>query len=58
MQLDQIKVKNQKPVLVCVMDQKYLRNYYEILDLLRKNNINAEVFLHSKKSWKTTRFSK
>mgnify|MGYP003324786125 CR=1 FL=1 len=42
MQLDQVKVDNQKPVLVCVMDQKYLKNYYEIVDLLRENNINAE----------------
>ena len=50
MQLDQIKIENQKPVLVCVMDQKYLKNYYEIVDLLRKNNINAEVFLNTKKN--------
>ena len=50
MQLDQIKVKDQKPVLVCVMDKKYLKNYYEIVDLLRKNNINAEVFLDTKKN--------
>ena len=49
MQLDQIKVEDQKPVLVCVMDQKYLKNYYEIVDLLRENNINAEVFLSTKK---------
>ena len=59
MQLDQIKVKDQKPVLVCVMDQKYLKNYYEILDLLRENNINAEVFLDSKKNLgKQLEFSK
>ena len=32
------------------MDQKYLKNYYEIVDLLRKNNINAEVFLNTKKN--------
>jgi histidyl-tRNA synthetase len=32
------------------MDEKYLKNYYEIVDLLRKNNINAEVFLSSKKN--------
>ena len=32
MQLDQIKVEDQKPVLVCVMDQKYLKNYYELVD--------------------------
>jgi histidyl-tRNA synthetase len=48
--LDQIKVEVQKPVLVCVMDQKYLKNYYEIVDLLRENNINAEVFLSFKKN--------
>ena len=50
MQLDQIQLEEQKPVLVCVMDQKYLKNYYEILDLLRQNNINAEIFLDSKKN--------
>ena len=49
-QLDQIKIEYQKPVLVCVMEQKYLRNYYEIVDLLRDNNINAEVFLSTKKN--------
>ena len=50
MQLDQIKVEDQKPVLVCVMDQKYLKNYYETVDLLRENNINAEIFLSTKKN--------
>ena len=50
MQLDQIKVDNQKPVLVCVMDEKYLKNYYEILETLRNNNINSEIFLDSKKT--------
>ena len=50
MQLDQIKIDEQKPVLVCVMDQKYLKNYYEIVNLLRYNNINAEIFLDSKKN--------
>ena len=50
MQLDQIKVEDKKPVLVCVMDQKYLKNYYEMVDLLRDNNINAEVFLNTKKN--------
>ncbi len=50
MQLDQIKVENQKPVLVCVMDKKYLKNYYELVDQLRNNNINAEIFLDSKKN--------
>ena len=50
MQLDQIKVEDQKPVLVCVMDEKYLSNYYELVDQLRENNINAEIFLDSKKN--------
>ena len=50
MQLDQIKVENQKPVLVCVMDKKYLKNYYEMVDQLRDNSINAEIFLDSKKN--------
>ena len=39
-----------KPVLVCVMDEKYLKNYYEILKVLRDNNINSEIFLDSKKN--------
>ena len=50
MQLDQIKIEEEKPVLVCVMDQKYLKNYYEMVNLLRDNNINAEVFLNTKKN--------
>ena len=50
MQLDQIIVEDQKPVLVCVMDEKYLKNYYELVDQLRDNNINAEVFLNTKKN--------
>ena len=50
MQLDQIKLEDRKPILVCVMDQKYLKNYYEIVSLLRENNINAEVFLSTKKN--------
>ena len=50
MQLDQIKVKDQKPVLVCVMDEKYLKNYYEIVNILRDKDISAEIFLDSKKN--------
>ena len=49
-QLNQIQVQDQKPILVCVMDEKYLKNYYEIVDQLRDNNINAEVFLNTKKN--------
>ena len=50
MQLDQINVEGQKPVLVCVMDKKYLKYYYQILNQLRDNSINAEIFLDSKKN--------
>ncbi len=49
-QLDQIEIDEQKPIIVCVMDEKYLPNYYEILNNLRKNNINSEIFLDSKKN--------
>ncbi len=49
-QLNQIQLQDQKPVLVCVMDEKYLKNYCEIVDQLRDNNINAEVFLNTKKN--------
>ena len=49
-QINQIQLDDQKPVIVCVMDEKYLKNYYEILDILRKNNINSEIFLNSKKN--------
>jgi histidyl-tRNA synthetase len=50
LQLDQIKVDEKKPVIVCVMDNKYLKNYYEILKVLRNNDINSEIFLDSKKN--------
>ena len=49
-QINQVQLDDQKPVIVCVMDEKYLKNYYEILDILRKNNINSEMFLDSKKN--------
>jgi histidyl-tRNA synthetase len=50
LQLNQIKVDEKKPVIVCVMDNKYLKNYYEILKALRDNGINSEIFLDSKKN--------
>ena len=49
-QTNQVQLDDQKPVIVCVMDEKYLKNCYEILDILRKNNINSEIFLDSKKN--------
>ena len=50
MQLDQTIINEKKPVIVCVMDEKYLSKYYEILKILRDNNINSEIFLDSKKN--------
>ena len=50
MQLNQIEVDEKKPAIICVMDEKYLKNYYEILKVLRDNNINSEIFLDSKKN--------
>ena len=50
MQLDQVKLETNKPVIVCVMDQKYIKNYYDILKILRNNNINSEIFLDSKRN--------
>ena len=50
MQLDQLKLETNKPVIVCVMDEKYIKNYYDILKILRDNNINSEIFLDSKKN--------
>ncbi len=44
LQLEQIKVDDQKPVLVCVMDEKYLKNYYEIVDQLRGKIILMQKF--------------
>ena len=49
-QLNKIKIDEKRPVIICVMDEKYLEKYYEILKSLRKNNINSEIFLDSKKN--------
>ena len=49
-QLSQIQADENKPVIVCIMDEKFLPQYYEILRILRDNNINAEIFLDYKKN--------
>ena len=36
-------------VLVLVLDEKYLDEYYSIVNLLRDNNINSEIYLDPKK---------
>ena len=49
MQKKGIDSKEQKPALVCIMDPKFLEKYYKILNTLRDNNINSEIFLESNK---------
>ena len=49
-ELKKLNVKVNKPILVCVMDKKYLSKYYEILEELRSNGINSEIYLDSKKN--------
>ncbi len=51
-QINSIKVNNNEPVLVCILDNKYLKKYYEILDYLRENGINSELYLDSSKNLK------
>ena len=51
-QINSIKVKNNKPVLICILDNKYLKKYYETLDYLRENGINSELYLDSSKNLK------
>tara|TARA_B100001093_G_C26838255_1_gene1019351 strand:- start:1782 stop:3179 length:1398 start_codon:yes stop_codon:yes gene_type:complete len=50
MQIEEIKVDSKKPIIICVMEEKYLKNYYEILKSLRDDCINSEIFLDSKKN--------
>ena len=44
-----IKSEEKKPILVCMIEESKLENYYEILKVLRDNNINSEIYLESKK---------
>ena len=48
-QLGQIKIENNDSVLVCILDEKYISQYYEILNQLRENNINSEIYLDPSK---------
>jgi len=51
-QIDTINTKNNEPVLICVLDNKYLKKYYEILNYLRENGINSELYLDPSKNLK------
>ena len=48
-QRNNIKYEEKKPILVCMIEKTKLENYYEILNILRENNINSEIYLESKK---------
>ena len=49
-QFNQIKTENKAPVLICILEEKYLPKYYELLKILRKNKINSELYLDSSKN--------
>ena len=51
-QLDQIKVESNYSVLVCVLDKKYISQYYDIINQLRENDINSEIYLDPSKNLK------
>ncbi len=51
-QLENIKVDTKQPVLVCVLDQKYIKKYYDILNELRTNGIQSEIYLDKNKNLK------
>ena len=50
-QKNNIKIDEKKPILVCVMEEKKLDKYYEILKILRDSDINSEIYLDSKKKF-------
>ena len=43
---------NSNSILVLVLDEKYLDEYYSIVNLLRYNNINSEIYLDPNKNMK------
>ncbi len=44
-QLEKINYSNKEPVIICILDEKYLPKYYEILKELRDTDINSEIYL-------------
>jgi len=44
-QLEKINYSNKEPVIICILDEKYLPKYYEILKELRNQDINSEIYL-------------
>ena len=41
---NKISYQKQKPAVILVLDEKFYPKYYEILKILRKNNINSEIY--------------
>ena len=48
-QKNNLKIEEKKPILICVMEESKLGKYYELLKVLRDNDISSEIFLESKK---------
>ena len=44
-QLEKINYINKEPIIICILDEKYLPQYYEILKELRGADINSEIYL-------------
>ena len=44
MQKKDFKIKSIKPVVICVFDQKNIKNYFDILNKLRSYNISSEIY--------------
>ena len=51
-QLENIKVNTKQSVLICVLDQKYIQQYYSILNELRTKGIQSEIYLDKNKNLK------
>ncbi len=51
-QLDEFKEDDNENILVCVLDANYMDQYYKIVNELRENNINSEIYLDSTKNLK------
>ena len=44
MQKKDFEVKQSKPVVICVFDKKSMREYINILKILRKSGISTEIY--------------
>ena len=51
-QLDNIKADTNQSVLLCILDKKYIKKYYDILNELRANKIKSEIYLDKDKNLK------